>query len=211
MPSLYPTPEDAVVATKKLIGHAVGMVEDESRRPLVSTVKGLLLLGSAYFQGPHRLRNVGWLYAGMGARTAQIRKSWNVALLIPVGLHIDGSDLARRGVISGRAKLDRDRTFFTMYTQDILWSFNVGRTATLHTDDYETPLPPIDAQRDAVSWSNHHDSLTPKRSAGPASWVDTTFHWTAKLTILAHSIQESLYRIRPQPQDKLRNLVSNLE
>lgn len=51
--------------------HAHGMIDDEAKRPMTTTVRGLMLLATFHFQNTQR--NLGWLYEGMGARTAQIR------------------------------------------------------------------------------------------------------------------------------------------
>lgn len=50
--------------------HAHGMIDDEAKKPMTTTVRGLMLLGTFHFQNTQR--NLGWLYEGMGARMAQI-------------------------------------------------------------------------------------------------------------------------------------------
>lgn len=55
-----------------LASHATGMIETEMLRPMTTTARGLMLLGSYQF---HNLnRHLGWCYAGMGVRIAQARE-----------------------------------------------------------------------------------------------------------------------------------------
>lgn len=49
------------------------MMEGELGRPLTTTVKGLMLLGSVQFENTHRQVNLGWICEGMATRAAQIR------------------------------------------------------------------------------------------------------------------------------------------
>lgn len=67
-----PPQERAHSIARQFIQHAVSMIDTEMRRPLSTTARGLMLLGTFHFHD--RQRNLGWLYEGMGARTAQIRK-----------------------------------------------------------------------------------------------------------------------------------------
>ena len=74
-----PSVEQALEAARQLIQHATSMIDTEMRRPLTTTARGLMLLGSFHFHD--RQRNLGWLYEGMGARTAQIRESQSALLV----------------------------------------------------------------------------------------------------------------------------------
>jgi hypothetical protein len=71
--SLMPAPLKAKAASD-LAEHAHKMIDDEAKKPMTTTVRGLMLLATFHFQNQDR--NLGWLYEGMGARTAQIRESF---------------------------------------------------------------------------------------------------------------------------------------
>ena len=68
---LWPSIEgDAREISRALATHAASMMEAELSRPMTTTARGLMLLGSYNF---HNLnRNLGWLYASLGVRTGQL-------------------------------------------------------------------------------------------------------------------------------------------
>ncbi|RXK38884.1 hypothetical protein M231_03833 [Tremella mesenterica] len=180
---------------------ARGYIEEEADTPQLSTVKGMMLLGSYHWsRGKHSL---GWFYEGMGVRIAQ-----------RLGLNADCSALVARGLITAEAKTHRDRAFFTVYCQDQLWSLAVGRTAGLTTEDFVTPLPEIDADIDAQPWIDHYARLERRKGIhiqGPPSWTSTVFNYTCRLALLSDRMHSILYRIRPSLDPVTQqNLVSEL-
>ena len=59
-----------MASARTLADYARSLIEQEALRPMTTTVRGLMLLGSYHFHTGSR--NLGWLYAGMGVRTCQI-------------------------------------------------------------------------------------------------------------------------------------------
>lgn len=79
-PECLASTEGALVTARQLVQHATEMIDTEMRKPLTTTARALMLLGIFHFHD--RQRNLGWLYEGMGARTAQIREC---SAVCPIG------------------------------------------------------------------------------------------------------------------------------
>lgn len=115
--------DHALIASKQLVHHATEMIDTEMRKPLTTTARALMLLGTFYFHD--RQRNLGWLYEGMGARTAQICMfivlycTGVIFSYASVGLNTDSESLVSKGYMSTRAKAHRDEVFYTIYVQDM--------------------------------------------------------------------------------------------
>ncbi|ESK84965.1 fungal specific transcription [Moniliophthora roreri MCA 2997] len=169
---------------------AIEAITIEGERPMLSTVSGLMLLGS-YHSGNAK-QSLGYLYAGMGLRMCQT-----------LGLGIDCSS---SNLISASLKRERDRTFYMAYIQDKLWGAYVGRSASMILSDHETPLPTVDKQRDEAPWlpfdqslndtPGHDSSATPAATPVPvSSWASTNFLWTCNLAALSERVTETLYSL----------------
>ncbi|ORY28190.1 fungal-specific transcription factor domain-domain-containing protein [Naematelia encephala] len=198
-PELLPEPLDAAQAVADLSTYAQAMIEEEMQRPMLSTVRGLCLLGSVYFYRSQR--NLGWAYASMSMRLAQI-----------LGLNIECKELVDRNHISPETKTHRDMTFWSAYISDIGFTFNVGRTPTITQEDFETALPAISHDEDALPWYDHQDrQVTNPDLLFRAAWRSSTFHWLARLTDTGHSIQRALYRTRLPTSESIAAIVTKLE
>jgi hypothetical protein len=95
---------------------ATRMIEDELAAPLTTTCRGLMLLGSFHFFCLQR--NLGWMTAGMGARTGQICESCRDSA-DAVGININPNALLENGTLSQQAHEHRVRVFWTSYIQDV--------------------------------------------------------------------------------------------
>ncbi|WVQ93707.1 hypothetical protein IAU59_000784 [Kwoniella sp. CBS 9459] len=190
--------QDAREFAQSIASHAVTMVGAELNQPETTTAKGLMLLGSFFFH--NRQRNEGWLYANMGVRMAQL-----------MGLGTDCQDLVDRNRMSAKAKAARDQTFWTVYCQDILWSFNVGRTPTFNHEDFTTSLPIIDDGVNERPWETVNDRQLAEPISVRPGWESSCFHWTAKLCIVGSEIHRSLYRLRQPSRQAIPRIISKLE
>ncbi|WVF66075.1 hypothetical protein IAT40_000814 [Kwoniella sp. CBS 6097] len=190
--------QDAREIAQSVASHVVNMIGNELQQAETTTARGLMLLGSFFFH--NRQRNEGWLYANMGVRTAQL-----------LGLGTDCQDLVNRNRMSPKAKAARDQTFWTVYCQDILWSFNVGRTPTFNHEDFTTSLPIINESDDERPWEDVNERLLDGVTSRRPGWQSSCFHWTAKLCILGSDIHRSLYRLRQPSRQAIPRIISKLE
>lgn len=209
----------AIFATK-----AKALIEDEAERPMLSTVQGLMLLGS-YHSGSAK-HGLGWLYSGMGLRMSTT-----------LGLGVDCSPWKKRGLISDVLQDQRDRTFWCCFVQDKLWSLYVGRSASITESSFETPLPLARPELDSVLWkpvnagferpsdnsqSGASNPLAPsvfdfnhaskaQRMEGAPNQITLNFEWTCRLALLAQKIMKTCYGLRSDIfSTKAQALVSDL-
>lgn len=96
------------------------MIDAEVEAPLLSSVMGILLLGSHHTAVLRH--SVGYIHSGTALRLAQARKSrftkpWTWLTRI-VGLGMDCSHWVRTGAVTLEMKQSRDRVFWTGYIQD---------------------------------------------------------------------------------------------
>ncbi|GAA5899523.1 hypothetical protein JCM8208_000581 [Rhodotorula glutinis] len=169
-------------AAKSLARQAKALVEEEGERPTLSTLQGLLLVGS--FHSGNRLQGLGYLYSGVGFRMSQT-----------LGLGIDCSGLVRRGVLTEAIKTSRDRAMWSAFTQDKLWSSYVGRNPTLKRAELEVALPVIDPVRDREPWAPVGVADEVRRKTTP-SFMSSTFHWLCRLAIIQEKILSTVYALR---------------
>ncbi|GEM10769.1 cytoplasmic protein [Rhodotorula toruloides] len=182
---------------KELSGRAKSLVEDEGERPMLSTLQGLLLLGS-YHSG-NGLQGLGYLYSGIAFRMSHT-----------LGLGIDASAYVSRGLLTEETRNARDRVMWCAYVQDKLWSSYVGRNPSILRNIIEIALPVVDVDRDKELWSPlpiAGDSLT-KPLSGQLS---STFHWTCRLAVIEEKILVLVYALRVQLYSaQVLNRVSEL-
>ena len=88
--------------------NARDVLEGELNHPLLSTVTGCMLLGTWHQMDARP--TLGWIYEGIGIRLA-----------FTLGLHMNGSDLLQRKVLSHELKRARDHCFATVAFQDQIW------------------------------------------------------------------------------------------
>lgn len=158
----------------KFAARAKEAIEDEAERPMLSTVQGLMLLGS-YHSGNAR-HGLGWcvLFASFSCTLLTILWQgirWDgIADEHDVGTRNRllgvGSTRTRYGSGQERARPDcvpllcprqvrrfpilSSVSYFVPLSR--LWSLYVGRAATLTTSTFETPLPSVNPALDAASW-----------------------------------------------------------
>ncbi|KAI5479510.1 hypothetical protein MNV49_003452 [Pseudohyphozyma bogoriensis] len=225
-------------AASRLTAVARDFVDDELERPRLSTISGLMNLGSCYSTIGYHGR--GWAYAGMAMR-----------MLNTLGLNIDCSAWVKKGFVSQELKYERDRTAFLLYIQDKFWSCYVGRFVTVWARNFTMELPDINdaedkelwepvvpilggGEEDGAEWSMSPSSdgtgvssetggTTGTRggdggpkffNSGPGvpSWTSTTFLWTCKLAMLMERVMDGIYGLGADIQSsKVQLLVSSID
>ncbi|KAK0457686.1 fungal-specific transcription factor domain-containing protein [Desarmillaria tabescens] len=190
-------------------------IDSEAESPMLSTVVGLMLLGS-YHSGTAR-HGLGYMYAGMGLRMSQT-----------LGLGIDCSKWIQKRLITESFKDDRDHTYYMCYIQDKLWGFYVGRSPTLKMSEIETPFPSVNKERDAALWmpvqltsqsyliseedSEEDPDTMELQDIRIPSWASTNFLWTCKLAYIAERVADVVYHLRAKISSaRTQNLVSDLD
>lgn len=180
--------------------------------PFLSTVIGCMLLGT-YYQNSAK-PTLGWVYEGIGVRLALV-----------LGLHMKGTDLAARGIISHELKRARDYCWLTVGIQDKLWSvvmsrvaccpsnnltrfcrsYTHGRLPAIRSIDTENIDPPAPSpSMDTVPWKSFPEGVT---LPGLRSTIQVN---TAKLTGLAeriHTLNYSMRTVKPMQYQLERSQV----
>lgn len=70
-------------------------------------------------------------------------------------------------------------------------NLNVGRRPALSFSDFNIDLPTISPTEDAELWYDHESRLQ-LGAAGEPGWSSTTFHWSAKLALIASDVYHSM-------------------
>ncbi|ORY78476.1 fungal-specific transcription factor domain-domain-containing protein [Leucosporidium creatinivorum] len=166
---------------------AKAALEAEVERPMLSTLQGLMVLGSVH-SGTSR-HGAGYHYGGAGLRMATT-----------LGLGIDATSWLRKNLITQETKEERERAFWFTFIQDKLWASYVGRPPTITSLHYDTPLPTVFKALDDRLWRSRLDDEISDDDDPPSvelpSYASTTFLWTAKLAILAEKISSAIYALK---------------
>lgn len=198
---------------------AKDLLEEEAETAMLSTVSGVLLLGS--YHASVARHNLGFIYSGIGLRLVQA-----------LGLGTNCNYWVTNGSISEETKQSRYNMYYCAYILDKCWSTYVGRSAALPLADYGVPVPTPDADEDEMVWhpiihTPRSESFDPKvgqaaldlsdaiatASAEPVKgWRSTTFVWTIKLSIVAERVLGTVYSTHFNTKSKnVRHIVSELE
>lgn len=163
-------------------------LEAEVERPLLSTMQGLMTLGSVHSgSGRHGL---GYYFANSG-----------IKLGTTLGLGIDSTPWLARGLLTQETKDERDRAFFCGFIQDKLWAMYVGRPASITSSHFQARLPTIFKTKDDELWHTRIQSEgvastdTDSPVVSMPSYASTTFHHTSKLAMLAYKLLETIYAL----------------
>lgn len=70
-------------------------------------------------------------------------------------------------------------------------NLNVGRRPALSVADFNIDLPAIYPGEDSEIWYDHHARLQ-VGLPGEACWSSTTFHWSAKLALIASDVYHNM-------------------
>lgn len=70
-------------------------------------------------------------------------------------------------------------------------NLNVGRRPALGLADFNIDLPEISGNEDAELWLDHHSRLQ-VGAVGEPGWASTTFHWSAKLALIASDVYHNM-------------------
>ncbi|WWD22652.1 hypothetical protein CI109_107145 [Kwoniella shandongensis] len=166
----------------------------ECEKPMLSTVKGLLLLGT--LQTIICREDLASLYFGMATSVAQ-----------SMGLHLNSAHLVRAGQLSQKQKQSRDSQFWSLYALDKLWSTALGRLPTLR--EFEVDEYVVDAKLDAVPWQPpRYRGMLQTVSRHP-SYASTVFKETCKLLAIAGDINLRLYGITSFGEQSLKGSLAS--
>ena len=83
-----------------------------------------------------------------------------------MGLKIDCSPWVKQGLITQEDMLDRNWSYWTIFTQDILWSLYVGRECCVVPQPKEAQfaVPYIGGEIDSTSWFWGPSKMPPQPS-----------------------------------------------
>ncbi|KAI5477156.1 hypothetical protein MNV49_006812 [Pseudohyphozyma bogoriensis] len=191
-PTTFPYDRDGLVdsdyASRAFYNTAMTYFPSEGDRPMLSTVRALMLIAS--FNSSSARPNIGYLYFSLALRTTSV-----------LGLNIDSAKHVEDGTITQEVKEGRDRCFYTVFVQDVLWSLAQGRfTMTFLTQDHDVRLPPIDPEEDRRPWVipeiwKPTTGASERLPRGP-SWTSSCFHWTVKLGRIQEAMVASIYGLK---------------
>ncbi|ORY35089.1 fungal-specific transcription factor domain-domain-containing protein [Naematelia encephala] len=119
-------PDETVANT--LISQACGMLEWEAERPLLSTVRGLILV--TIVMGQTGRLNSAFSYFGMAIRMAD-----------SLGLTVDCSHLVSSGKLTAKKQQDQNTILWILFIQDKLQCLTVGRSPGMPITSINVPLP----------------------------------------------------------------------
>lgn len=94
---------------------AKDLLEEEAESPMLSTISGLLLLGT--YHASVARQNLGFIYAGIGLRLVQACR-WCLTLLTAVGLGTNCSYWVNNGSITEETRQSRYSLFYSSYILD---------------------------------------------------------------------------------------------
>lgn len=155
--------------------------EDELEKPQLTTVQALALM-SVREAGCGREAK-GWVYSGMSFRMAQ-----------DMGLHLDASQLASDGNVSGDETYDDVRriTFWGCYLFDKCWSNYLGRLPQIPSSIISTPKFDVHIDEEASQWSPYTDSGFTQANEQPARTRAVALE-ISKLCEISNDILQTFY------------------
>ncbi|KAJ7621071.1 hypothetical protein FB45DRAFT_1062110 [Roridomyces roridus] len=119
---------------------AVVCVDTESKRPTISFVKALGLLGTFFVDKDDRI--VADMFAGMSSRVGQL-----------LGLGVDSRAWVKAGLLSTDEMVNRTRAYWSVFCSDVLWALFFSRDFCWPSlDQHTTPMPYVDAKADQKPW-----------------------------------------------------------
>ncbi|WRT69882.1 uncharacterized protein IL334_006873 [Kwoniella shivajii] len=158
--------------TNILLSHACMQIEWEVERPLLSTVRGLILI--IIVMGQTGRLNSAFSYFGMAVRMAD-----------SLGLNVDSSHLVSAGKITLEKQQDRNTILWILFIQDKLQCLTVGRSPSMPMSNMNVPLPP-------------YISLDSGDSSHPALGINSRFRQNVRsamcrLSLLVGDILQKCY------------------
>lgn len=162
---------DPATAGESFYKTAIDMLPQELENVSITTVQGLLLLASKE-SGIGKI-SLGWIHSGIAFRIA-----------IDLGLHLDSSNLIKKGIISKEQDEVRRTTFWGCYIFDQGWGFYLGRPRAIQEIDITLNFPTY-FEENPVSWSPFYEGV-----ANPDANFSLNCYPKNTLTAVIH-----LYRI----------------
>jgi hypothetical protein len=155
---------------------AKSYIDDECQSPSISAVHALSLLGG--FHSTQGDQTLGYMYFGMSGRISQA-----------LGLSIDASPWVEANLITHNDMLDRNWTYWTTFSMDVLWSLYVGREfcVSLPSDRQTIPVPFVDTDFDELPWHYSPSGFPPQ-----PNHLSRTFAKTCELLRIARGIMDVL-------------------
>ncbi|GMK56845.1 hypothetical protein CspeluHIS016_0306850 [Cutaneotrichosporon spelunceum] len=198
---------------------AKDLLEEEAETAMISTVSGVLLLGS--YHASVARHNLGFMYSGIGLRLVQA-----------LGLGTNCNYWVTNGSITEETKQSRYNMWYCAYILDKCWSTYVGRSAALPLAQHDIPVPTPDAEEDELIWHpiihtprsetfdpevgqdalDLSDAIATANAEPVKGWRSTTFVWMIKLSIIAERVLSTVYSINFNIRSSnVRHVVSELD
>lgn len=145
----------------------------ELSKPTLATVQALAVRASYRSTLGDHLG--GWIAHGLADRTA-----------LSIGLNIDCAPFVKSGRVTESEMRLRNETFWSIFVQDQAWAFYAGRPHPI--GDYNTPLPTIDEEFDAMQWVWDESPMDNLQLKSQDCMMSRTFYETARLSIIMQKI-----------------------
>lgn len=162
------------------------LLDIEMEQPRITTVQAAAILAACEAVCDRDTR--GWIYAGMSIRMA-----------VDMGFQLNCDDWVKKNVITAEEAHMRKITFWGCFVFDRLWSFYMGRPASLRLGDVPLSRPcEADAMLgDKESWvpyTSPTEKLAPMWTEYTApTHLNATRMYLVKLTEMIAEIQETMY------------------
>ena len=163
------------------------LIDIEVEDPRITTIQASAILG--LFEGVCDRDTRGWIYTGMSIRMA-----------VDMGIHLNCDCWVEKNIISKEEADMRKFTFWGCFVLDRLWSFYMGRPASIRLGDVSLDRP---AEQDAtpeednepwVPYVSRNVPLKPIWNEFTApSRLNLTMVYLVKLTEMIAEIQETMY------------------
>ncbi|KAI0705745.1 hypothetical protein C8T65DRAFT_652622 [Cerioporus squamosus] len=155
---------------------AKSYIEPDAQKPTIALVTGLGTL--ALFHSTCGEQSLGYLYFGMAGRVSQA-----------LGLKTDCSSWVKSGLITEADMYDRNWAYWSIYSQDILWSLYVGRECSLvpHKKERQFPVPYVGSEIDNNAWF-----WAPSKMPPQPSYIVRTFAASCDLMVISRRIFDFL-------------------
>ncbi|KAM5530856.1 hypothetical protein V8D89_015474 [Ganoderma adspersum] len=156
-------------------------IESDCEKPTIAIITALSIL--AIFHSVCGEQSLAYLYLGMAGRMSQ-----------SLGLKTDCSPWVKSGLITQEDMSDRNWSYWTIFTQDILWSLYVGRECCIIPQPKEAQfsVPYIGGDIDSTSWFWGPSKMPPQPSN-----VVKCFEASCDLMFIARRIFDFLNGLSP--------------
>lgn len=180
------------------------LIDIEVEEPRITTVQAAAVLGA--YEGVCDRDTRGWIYTGMSIRMA-----------VDMGYHINCDSWVKKNIITAEEAHMRKITFWGCFVFDRLWSFYMGRPASIRLDDVPLDRPSESDARpedEKEAWVPYVSPTTPLSSI----WTEYTapvrlnscMVYLVKLIEMIAEIQEIMYSGTEGLPSDLWSFASNM-